>query len=103
MPAKCGWSALKARLARELLPWKGWRISEGNSSRPCVCASRNNFAAGKGVESDVRQVQVCLACFSWATCRFFLQAVASKTAQVSRAEKKRPAFPNASRSTKYIR
>ena len=45
MPAKCGWSALKARLARELLPWKGWRISEGNSSRPCVCASRINFAA----------------------------------------------------------
>ena len=69
MPAKCGWSALKARLARELLPWKGWRnfvqvrakaklvwtlpsaaeihlvISEGNSSRPCVWVSRINFAA----------------------------------------------------------
>ena len=28
---------------------------------------RNNFAAGKGVESDVRQVQRCLACFSGAT------------------------------------
>jgi hypothetical protein len=67
MPAKCGWSALKARLARELLPWKGWRISEGNSSWPCVCASRNNFAAGKGVESDVRQVQGCLTYFSVAT------------------------------------
>jgi hypothetical protein len=27
----------------------------------------DNFAAEKGVESDVRQVQVCLACFSGAT------------------------------------
>ena len=27
----------------------------------------NTFAAGKGVESDVRQVQGCLACFSGAT------------------------------------
>jgi len=32
-----------------------------------VWVSRNNFAAGKGVESDVRQVQGCLACFSWTT------------------------------------
>ena len=66
MPAKCGWSTLKQGLPGNYYP-KGWRISEGNSSRPCVCASRNNFAAGKGAESDVRQVQGCLACFSGAT------------------------------------
>jgi hypothetical protein len=47
----------------------------------------------KGKGGDGEQVKVCLACFSGTTCRFFLQAVAIKTAQVSRAEKNGQRFP----------
>jgi hypothetical protein len=41
----------------------------------------------KGKGGDGEQVKVCLAFFQGQHGRFFLQAVAPKTAQVSRAEK----------------
>ena len=65
-------------------------ISEGNSSWPCVCASRNNFAAGKGVESDVRQVQVCLACFSGATWQILPASGCAQDGAGVKSRKKSP-------------
>ena len=78
MPAKCGWSALKARLARELLP-------EGLEN------FRKALKATSGKFKDVWLV------FQGQHGRFFLQAVAPKTAQVSRAEKNGRRFPTTNR------
>ena len=79
LPAKCGWSALKARLARELLP-EGLENFRRQLQHGLACGEAAITLQGKGKGSDGEQVQGCLSGILRDNGSILLQAVATKTA-----------------------